>query len=790
MNGCTSSNARPRRVVYRTLLPSLFVSAAALISVGALGAAPTATAAPPVCGPPEQGECIPTPDECATGNYNGHWDGGAPGRQADCAGGNGMIHSYVGGDANGPCGVVIEDDRTLQGSRARDPNLCFPPEQPAYGGGRGRLFQEAARSSDGVVATQSPEAAKAAVEVLDEGGNAMDAAVTAAYVVGVARPELSGIGGGGYLVYRSADGESAALDFAEVAPAAVGPTTFEAPGLYDFGTGHMKVGVPGMVAGTAEALDRFGTISLARAIAPAEQLARQGIVISPELSDKYIAQEQALPYEHTTRLKLFPESSQTYLDSAGLPPKAGSRLVLTDYADSLKLIAAQGPDAFYRGEIAQLIVEEMERSKLSPYPGDQGLVTLEDLASYEPIWRDPLVGSYRDHTIIGMPPPSSGGIFMLETLNILEGFDLRSAGHSSADHLHLAAEAQKIAFADRNAYVADPAFVDVPTEELISKDYAAERREEIALDQAGDYEPGQFQDATPSTTGAESSRGHTTHISVIDQDGNAVALTSSVGSTFGSAVVAQGTGFPLNSALNTSDTGIDRPEGGKRQRSSQSPTIVVKDGEPLLVTGGAGFTYILMGAVQSVSNVVDFDMDVAEAVDAARIQEFSCCSLEIEATRVEPSVLSELEQRGHALSPIGEYGFAPIMELAGSSGGVQMAASDPRNEQGAGAQGDQGGGHCSNKIAGTPGSDRLRGTSGSDRLRGRLGDDRLSGRGGDDCLRGGRGRDRLRGGGGDDVIRARSGGRDRIRCGSGDDVVYASAARDVIARSCERVRAR
>jgi gamma-glutamyltranspeptidase/glutathione hydrolase len=584
--------------------------------------------------------------------------------------------------------VVIEDDRTLQGRRARDPNLCFPPQQPAYGGGRGRLFQKAARSRGGVVATQSPQAARAAIKVLKGGGNAIDAAVTAAFVVGVARPELSGIGGGGWLLYRGSGGKTAALDFKEVAPAAVGPTTFEGTGAYDFGTGHMKVGVPGLVAGATKALRRFGTISLARAIAPAERLARRGIVISPELSDSYTAQQVAAPYEITARLRLFPESARIYLDETGLPPKPGSRLVLSDYADSLRLIAEQGSDAFYRGPIARQIVEEMERSQSSPYPGDQGLMTLEDLASYKAKWRRPLEGTYRGHTVIGAPPPSAGGIFTLEWLNILRGFDLRSAGHSSADHLHLAAEAQKIAFADRTAYVADPAFVDVPTKKLISKRYAAKRRREIKMDRAGDYEPGRFQGfGAPSVTSDSSSRGHhTTHISVIDRRGNAVALTSSIGSSFGSAVVARGTGFPLNDELNTSQTGIDRPQGGKRQRTSNSPTIVVRRGKPILVTGGAVFTHILMGTALSVSNVIDFDMNVAEAIDAARINEFSCCSLEIEETRVEPSVLEELAGRGHELSPLGEYGFAPIMQLAGSSGRHHMAASDPRDEWGAAAQ--------------------------------------------------------------------------------------------------------
>ncbi len=678
----SSGGGRARRA-------ALMASVAALALTCALPAAPSA-AAPPVCSPPEHGKCIPTPEECATGEFNGSWQVGGTDQRAECDGGGGHINSYAGGDASTPCGVVIKNDRMTTGSWARDPNLCFPPQSPAFGGGRGRLFRQAAGGRGGVVAAQSPAAAAAGVAVLDAGGNAMDAAVAATFAIGVARPDQTGIGGGGYLVYRGANGETAALDFRETYPAAITADNFGGPHRLPFG--HRWVGVPGAVAGMAEALGRFGTISLAEAISPAERLAREGITVSPYMHDMYYVREPAsapgggVERGPTGRLRYFPESADTYLEGGAFPPSPGTKLPLTDYANSLKLIAERGPDALYRGPIAELIVADMERSRLGLYPGSEGAMTADDLAAYRPIWRDPLKGTYRGHEIVTVPPSSAGGIFTIETLNILEGFDLRPTGHSSADHLHLLAEAQKLAWADRTAYVADPNYVDVPTARLTSKEYAATRRAEIDPAHAKHHGPGEVDGATAAAGDPTPSAGHTSHVSVIDADGNAVAVTNSVGSPFGSAVVAPGTGFPLNNQLGGS--GIDSPAGGKRPRSEIAPTIVVRDGKPVLVAGGGGATYIPMGVVSAISALVDFEKGPAEGIDAARVQEFTCCSMDIEDVRVTPDAQAELEARGHTLSRLGEYFVVPYLQLAGTDPetGARLAASDPREEWGSAAQ--------------------------------------------------------------------------------------------------------
>ena len=320
------------------------------------------------------------------------------------------------------------------------------------------------------MATVHPLAAGAAIEVLDAGGNAIDAAIAAVFAVGVVRPSMCGIGGGGFLVYRSANGTTATLDFREAAPSRYSYSAGE-----PFGTGHETAGVPGVVAGMAAARKRFGTMPLRRLIAPAQQLAREGFPVSPELSQDIAT--------NATRLRTFPAAAEIYLIEGEIPYPPGATLVHSDYAKNLRLIMREGPRAFYEGNIAELLIAEMKASGRST-------MRARDLAGYRAIWRRPLIGRYRGHRIIGMPPPTSGGVAVIEMLNILEGFDLETAGQSSADHLHYLAETQKIAWADRAAYLGDPDFVDVPTSWLTSKSYAATRRAEIERDQAKDYAPG------------------------------------------------------------------------------------------------------------------------------------------------------------------------------------------------------------------------------------------------------------------------------------------------------------
>jgi gamma-glutamyltranspeptidase/glutathione hydrolase len=529
--------------------------------------------------------------------------------------------------------------------------------------------------------------------VLQGGGNAIDAAVASVFAVGVTRPELCGIGGGGFLVHRRADGVTAALDFRETAPSTYtfSRGLFPTPdgGAIGFGTGHGVVGAPGTVAGLATALGRFGTRPLAELLAPAERLARDGIVVTPEQASHLRT--------HQPRLLLYPAAARIYLRDGVAPYAAGERIVQPDYAASLRAIADGGPGAFYEGPIAQAIVRDMAAS--GTYPGDRGTLAAKDLAAYRAVWRGPVRTTYRGHTVIAMPPPTSGGLAIVETLNLLEGFDLPGAGPGSADAIHLMAEAQKIAWADRNAYVGDPGFVNVPVAELASKAYADARRAEIALERAGVYGPG-LRSGTPRGRGGDHPAAHTTHVSVVDRHGSAVAVTCTIEQIFGSAVVAPGTGFLLNNQLTDfgSPGTANAPAPGKRPRSSTSPTIVARGERALLAVGGSGGPAIIGGVVSALVGLTDFGRDVARAVDAERSDARGVCrgpglQLCLEDARVRPQAREELARRGHQLQGLGNYAPGPRVQAVGvdPATGEALATSDPRNELGSGFEAGRGG---------------------------------------------------------------------------------------------------
>ena len=553
----------------------------------------------------------------------------------------------------------------------------------------GSRYQEAVSSRYGVVVSASPDASAVGIRVLAEGGNAVDAAVATVFAVGVVAQESCGIGGGGFLLYRGADGTSAALDFREAAPADLAPG-FENAARKFPGTGHQVVGVPGTVAGMAAALDRYGSRQLPRLLGPAIALAERGIRLTP-LQTELLKQARE-------RLASYDESRQLYLDD-GEVPAAYPRLRLriqADLAGTLRTLAQQGPDAFYRGPIATAIIAEMDRSRTSGRPaGEQGVMTARDLAAYRPIWRDPLRGRYRGREILAMPPPTAGGIIVLELLNLLEPFDLPSRHrsdlrHSSANHLHLFAEAKKIAAADRNAYVGDPGFVDVPTEQLIAKDYAARRGSEIDPARAKSYEPGAFPGFTPRPPGGGKTGASTHHVSVVDPAGNAVAVTCSNEQRYGSAVVVPETGILLNNQLTDFDVPGTANEvaPGKRPRSSMSPVIVVAGGRPVLVLGAPGGLRIPMGVASVISNILDFRMDPALAVDVARVDAERCCTIELEQGRVPGDERHELVRRGHHIEDRKEYHpqFGPLVQVAGiGSRGRRFAVADPRYDRGAAA---------------------------------------------------------------------------------------------------------
>ncbi len=539
----------------------------------------------------------------------------------------------------------------------------------------GSRLHDAVSGRFGVLATESPAAARAGRRILENGGNAVDAAVATAFAMGVARPQSCGLGGGGFLVYRSPTGKTAALDFRETAPAAFTNQTLLPPGLHKTFTGHLTVGVPGFVAGMNAVRARYGTQPLSTLIGPAEQLARQGFRVPTSMVGSLRA--------NSPRLKLFPAAAKQFLHADGTELAIGEKLVQPDLAATLRRIQRGGTRAFYRGTIAKQIVADMQAPR--PDTGDPGLIRLDDLAAYRAKWRTPLTATYRSGQIIAMPPPTSGGIAIVEMLNILEGYDLAQLGQTAGQTVHLVSDAQRIAWADRNAYVADPDFVTQPTAQLTSQAYADTRRGEIDPFATHAFAPG-----TPASAraagGDVNPQGSTTQISVIDRKGGAVSLTCTIEQEFGSAVVAPGTGFLLNNELTDfSDPGTaNEPGPGKRPRSSMAPTIVVRQGKPVLVTGGAGGARIIMGVLHSILGTIDFGQNLAQAADAQRFDDQGSAKLEIEEERFAPETLTDLEARGYTLTRLGEYGVRPRIQLAGlePASGMASAVSDSRSDRG------------------------------------------------------------------------------------------------------------
>ena len=542
----------------------------------------------------------------------------------------------------------------------------------------GSKLRPPASGDRGVVATESPAAARVGRSVLERGGNAVDAAAATVFALNVARPQSCGIGGGGFMVYRSAKGTPAALDFRETAPARFSPNTLTPDGLHKDFTGHLTVGVPGTVAGMQAALRRYGTRSLAQSIRPAERLARRGFAVPTSLSEAMAA--------NADRLKLFPAAARQFL-RRGQPYPAGSTLRQPDLADTLGTIRRRGPDAFYRGSIARKVDAEMDRTRAKPIAGDSALLTAGDIRRYRAKWRQPLVGSFRGRKLVSMPPPTSGGIAVLEMLNILEQYDNRASGQSSADTLHRIIEAQKLAFADRNEYVADPDFVRQPTGTLTSKQYAARRA--ALIDPAKANEPGPGLGPRLAASGAENPLGTTTHLSVIDAWGNSVALTCTIEQEFGSAVVAPGTGFLLNNEM----TDFGKPGSAnearafKRPRSSMAPIIASEAGRPIAVTGAAGGSRIIMGSLFTVFNRIEYGLPLNQAVDAERVDanEFPDKGIKVEEKRLAPGVVESLRARGHQLDLLGEYDTRPRVQAAGyrsQKGRTKDAVSDSRTDDG------------------------------------------------------------------------------------------------------------
>ena len=522
----------------------------------------------------------------------------------------------------------------------------------------------------GMVVTQNAIATEVGTEILRKGGNAVDAAVAVGFALAVTLPRAGNIGGDGFmLVHMAGPGETIVIDFRSVAPAAARLNMFvdgkgkETP---QASRGYRASAVPGTVAGLALAHKRYGRLPWKDVVMPAWRLAAEGVVLTPDEAFVFSwAQE---------RMTESAAGQRTFYKPGGELYRAGEVLKQPDLAWSLKQIADNGADAFYRGEIARRFAADMKAHR--------GLITLEDLAAYRPVVREPLVGTYRGYTVATTPPASSGGATLLQMLNTLESFDLKALGGAgSSGALHVMAEAMKLAYADRYRHLGDTDFVKVPLKGFISKAYGAQQASRIDVNRAkpakalGAGDPWKFE--SPSTT----------HYSIADAAGNAVSTTYTLGADFGSGVMVEGTGFVLNNQMNNYSheqaveaarkSGAMPPNAmapGKRMLSTMMPTLVFKDGKPWLVTGTPGGSTIIDTVLQVIVNVIDFDLNVAEATHQPRIFQAATDTLEVEPN-FNPDTVAALRAKGHPVKAAETMGSAQSIMI---DKGLFLGAADPR----------------------------------------------------------------------------------------------------------------
>ncbi|QJD99247.1 gamma-glutamyltransferase [Massilia forsythiae] len=540
---------------------------------------------------------------------------------------------------------MTSSPRALAGALILSIVLCPPPALAKT---------PVATGTGGAVATISEKASESALAILNKGGNAIDAAVAAAATLGVTDPFSCGIGGGGFMViYLAKDKRVITIDHRETAPAAFTPAVFLENGKpIDFDTAVASgaaVGVPGTVRGWHEALERYGTMSFKQVLAPAIGVATRGFTVN-DTFNKLVTENEA-------KFRQFGSTSQLYLKNGKALP-AGTLLKNPDLARAYRELAAKGYQAFYQGPMANALVDAVVHPPLAAgatvRPGN---MTLADLANYEARIRQPVRSTYRGYDIYGMPPPSSGGVAVAEALNILEGFDLKSMARPDAEHLYL--EASRLAFADRNAYLGDPEYVDAPVEGMLSKQFAAQRRSLIRPDRAasvvpaGDaflYENDQSFPLRPQANLIQREGLHTTHLAVSDKDGNVVAYTFTIESWGGSGIVVPGYGFLLNNEMTDFDfsgPAPNIPEGGKRPRSSMSPTIVLKDGKPAFTVGSPGGATIITTVLQTIVNYLDLGMPMDRAIDAPRLSQRNARETSVEPGFTGAEQARALEKFGH-----------------------------------------------------------------------------------------------------------------------------------------------
>jgi gamma-glutamyltranspeptidase/glutathione hydrolase len=554
---------------------------------------------------------------------------------------------------------------SLLPSRAQEQGRAFytPPASDAV---------HAVVAEHGMVVAQERRAAQIGADVLRRGGNAVDAAVATGFAMAVTYPRAGNIGGGGFMVIHSKDRhEDVAIDYRETAPAA---TTWEiflgADGKPDIAKSRdsaLGIGVPGTPAGLSLALEKYGSgkFTLAELLKPAIDLARDGFAIADDLGDTLASGQR--------RMARWPSATKIFSGADGKPLLDGDRLVQPDLAATLSAISEQGPRGFYEGPVAEKLVKAVVDVG--------GIMTTEDLKSYQAMIRAPVRGTYRGYDIVSMPQPSSGGTVLLETLNILEGFPMSEMKQGSAPSLHLIIEAMKRAYADRARHLGDPAYVNAPVAILIAKDYAAKQRASMDLERATPWT-----DALSATPPREGS--NTTHYSVVDSLGNAVSNTYTLNFPYGVGLVAEGTGVLLNNELDdfTAAPGASNafglvgfeanlPGPSKRPLSSMSPTIVLKDGKPVLVTGSPGGSRIISAVLQVIVNVLDYGMDVAAAVAAPRLHhQWLPDDVRIERGFAEDTIAALRAKGHHVIEPLGQ---TSANSIAVTPNGL-LGAPDPR----------------------------------------------------------------------------------------------------------------
>lgn len=545
-----------------------------------------------------------------------------------------------------------------------------PLEEPPIPSDEARMLP--VHAAHGMVASQEARATRVGVEILRQGGNAVDAAVAVGFALAVTLPQAGNLGGGGFMmVHMAARHETVAIDYRETAPKAATVDMFLGPdGQPDKAASTRTgkaIGVPGTVRGLAEAHRLYGSgkLTLAELIAPAERLAREGIPVEGGLAD-------SLP-RAAALLGRWPSSRAVFFRGDGPLPR-GDTLVQADLADTLHAIAAGGPDAFYTGPVAARIAATVQAAG--------GLMTDADIAAYGPRIRQPVRGSYRGYEVVSMPPPSSGGVHLIEILNVLEGYDLAAMGAGSASAIHTMAEAMKPAYADRAMWLGDPDRVKVPATGLVSKPYATALRQRI--------DPNRARPADEVAAGDPLPHEHdqTTHFSVVDSEGNAVANTYTLNFSYGVGLVAEGTGVLLNNEMDdfSAKTGAQNAFGlvggeanavmpGARPLSSMTPTFLFRNGKLFLVTGSPGGSRIITTVLDVIVNLIDFRMNLAEAVDAPRIHHQWKPDVLVTEEGLSPDTLALLRARGHTVKVGASSGSAnSIMRV----GGLLAGAADPR----------------------------------------------------------------------------------------------------------------